>query len=131
MALSEIFVKVITALVLILASITLNKFNGWLNVLIKDRNLNIDNQMVNDFMDSFRVTLNQAIIATNQTYVNNLKNTGKFDDDAQVEAMDKTIEYCMTMLPPDVLEYLTNTYSDVSAFIETNVEAIIGASKQK
>ena len=131
MALSEIFVKVITALVLILASITLNKFNGWLNVLIKDRNLNIDNQMVNDFMDSFRITLNQAIIATNQTYVNNLKNTGKFDDNAQVEAMDKTIEYCMTMLSPDVLEYLTNTYSDVSAFIETNVEAIIGASKQK
>lgn len=128
---NEIIASVITAVLLAGITIVFNKVTKWINTVIEERELQIDTQRVNALMGSFKTTLTQAIIATNQTYVNDLKAKGKFDSEAATEAMRKTVEYCMTMMASDVITYLEDTYThtNIDELIIATAETIIGASK--
>ena len=112
-----------------LASIAINTFNKFINTIIEKNEVNIETTFVDKMMDSFKSTVTQAIIATNQTYVNSLKKAGKFDSDAMKEAMRRTVDYCKVMLADDVLTYIETNYNNVDQLIEVVAETIIGASK--
>ena len=126
-----VLTSVITAVAVYCITVLFRKFTEWLNVFIKKYELDVDTKTVDLMMTEFKTTLTQAIIATNQTLVNDLKKTGKFDSDAMAKAMSTTIDYCKKMLADDVLDYLEVTYDDVDELIRATTETIIGASKNK
>ena len=117
--------------VIILISTVIKKINTLLNKFIIEKDLNIDTKLVDSMMSSFNDAVTQAIIATNQTYVNELKKQGKFDEVAMKEAMQRTIKYCKAILANDVLTYIEDNYEDVDELIEVVAEAIINISKSE
>lgn len=71
-----------------------------------------------------------AVAATNQTYVDSLKNAGKFDPDAQREAAQKALDACLSSISPAAQTFIEAAYDDIREYLTTRIEAEVRAQKQ-
>ena len=101
----------------------------WLN----SKSQEIQNKTKNDKFDKYIQMLNETIvdcvIATNQTYVNSLKEAGNFDAKAQKVAFEKTYNSIMKILSADAQEYLTEAVGDLNAYITEKIEAQVNQNR--
>ena len=82
-------------------------------------------EMAEKYMSMFEATVIDCIKATNQTYVNALKDKNAFDADAQKEALKLTTEAVTAILSDDAKQYLTHFVGDLDAMIQEKIEANI------
>ena len=85
----------------------------------------IDNDIVVKYVNLLEQTIVDCVIATNQTYVNNLKQQGKFDAEAQKVAFQKTYEAVMAILTEDAKEYLGYALGDLEVYVTNKIEATV------
>lgn len=74
-------------------------------------------------------TISDCVLATNQTYVDNLKENNCFDAEAQKEAFNRTYQAVMDVLSADAKEYLATIYGDLNSYIIQKIEAEVKHSK--
>ena len=74
-------------------------------------------------------TITKCVIATNQTYVETLKKQGKFDEEAQKIAFQKTYEAVIAIINDDAVEYLTAAMGDFKTFLMESIEAEVNENK--
>ena len=74
-------------------------------------------------------TVINCVIATNQTYVEALKNKNAFDAEAQKVAFEMTYNAVINVLNDDAKKYLTNVYGDLSIYITNMIEAEVNRNK--
>lgn len=60
-----------------------------------------DNEVAKKYTNMVYDTITKCVIATNQTYVNSLKASGTFDEEAQKEAFNRTMSSVLTILSED------------------------------
>ena len=70
-----------------------------------------------------------AVAATNQTYVDTLKNAGKFDADAQKEAAQKALAACLLSISPAAQRFIESAYGDIREYLTTSIEAEVRKQK--
>ena len=87
------------------------------------------NEKEKKYLDMLDKTICEAVIATNQTYVESLKKQGKFDAEAQKEAFNLTYNAVMAVLTDEAKHYLAAIYGDLTAYIATRIEAEVNVSK--
>ena len=75
-------------------------------------------------------TITKCVSATNQTYVDTLKQAGSFDAEAQKKAFEKTLSAVINILGLDAIEYLTAIYDDLNGYLTTLIEAEVKAQKE-
>ena len=76
-------------------------------------------------------TVCECVTATNQTYVNALKEQGAFDEAAQKEAFRRTYEAVIKTLNEEVLNYLTEFYGDFETALTTLIESNVATAYNK
>jgi hypothetical protein len=74
-------------------------------------------------------TVEDCVIATNQNYVEALKNQNMFDAEAQKEAFKKTFDAVKSLLSQEAIEYLTEMAGDADLYISTLIEAEVNKNK--
>lgn len=123
--LNQIFTLCIVPLLGILTKYAVN----FITQKMKETSNKIENEKVVKYIDLLTTTINDCIIATNQTYVEALKGQNAFDADAQKTALEMTKNAVLTVLTEDAKEYLTQIYGDLDELITIKIESTIGASK--
>ena len=98
--------------------------------LSKKHNIEVSEAEVKKFTNDLANIVSDAIIATNQTYVDDLKYRNEFTVDAQQEAAKKALSYCLDLMSVEMVQYINNVYGDAEALLLAKIEAMIGASKQ-
>ena len=88
-----------------------------------------DNAMADKYIALLTDTITKCVIATNQTYVDSLKNKDAFDKVAQKEAFQKTLDAVLAILSEDAKVYINNTFGDVEAYITAQIEAAVNQNK--
>lgn len=88
-----------------------------------------DNELYRKYIDLLQDTIVRCVIATNQTYVENLKNKNAFDKEAQEEAFKMTYNAVMVILTDDAKEYLNNAVGDLQLYVTKLIEAQVNMSK--
>lgn len=88
-----------------------------------------DNEITVKYLDLLENTIEDCLEATNQTYVNALKEQNAFDLEAQKIALEKTKEAVLSILSKEAIIYLTNFVGDLDKLIEDKIEAKIARSK--
>ena len=100
---------------------------------IKTKTRELDTTNSNDILIKYVNMLSQTVcdcvIATNQTYVNALKDKNAFTEEAQDIAFKKTYDAVIAILSDDAKEYLTNVYGDLSIYITNMIEAEVNKNK--
>ena len=70
-------------------------------------------------------TAEKCVIATNQTYVDSLKSQGKFDEEAQLEAFNRTYNSLIALLNEETKNYIINLYGDLEMYLTQTIEATV------
>ena len=71
-----------------------------------------------------------AVEATSQTYVDDLKTQGAFDEAAQKEAIKRAGAACLLLLSEKAKKRLNEITDDVNAYLETKIEAEVRRQKR-
>lgn len=82
------------------------------------------------YLDMLDKTICEAVLATTQTYVDALKKEGKFDEEAQKIAFNKTYEAVMTLLTAEAIKYLETTVGDLQTYVNNKIEAEVILTKK-
>lgn len=100
-----------------------------INTKIKELKKKSDNDLEKKYLDMLNNTITDCVLATNQTYVNELKKQGKFDMDAQKIAFQKTYENVMALLTDEAKKYLAEALGDLQTYVNNKIEAEVLLNK--
>jgi hypothetical protein len=89
----------------------------------------VDHDLVDKYIAMLAVTIENCVIATNQTYVESLKNAGKFDVEAQKTAFNMTKNAVMAILSDEAKKYLESAVGDLNEYITQQIEAAVNVNK--
>lgn len=92
------------------------------------QNANSDTQR--RYLDLLEKYVIDAVVATNQTYVNALKEEGKFDLDAQKEAFRRTKDAALSLLTEDMQEFLETVVGDLDTYVNNLIESTVHYNRE-
>jgi hypothetical protein len=90
---------------------------------------NIENTYIKDtLIDATNIIIN-TVDAVSQTYVNDLKENGKFKTEEQNEALRKAINQTKELLSLDATNLIVEKYNDIDLYIRNTIESYIASTK--
>lgn len=125
----EIVIQIIQVCVIPLLGILTKYLVDYLTAKRNEINSKIDNETAQKYTNMIYQTVVDCVIATNQTYVDSLKKSGSFDEAAQKEAFNRTMNAIMTILSDDAKEYITEATGDLNIYLTQLIEAEVNKRK--
>jgi hypothetical protein len=102
--------------------------------LIKAKISQINATSINDTENKIRWEVSDAIedavIAVNQTFVNELKADKLFDKEMQQEAFERALEGTINALSRETVDFINNTYGDIEVWLTDKIEAAVSRNKK-
>lgn len=125
----EIVIQIIQVCVIPLLGILTKYLVDYLTAKRNEINSKTDNETAQKYTNMIYQTVVDCVIATNQTYVDSLKKSGSFDEAAQKEAFNRTMNAIMTILSDDAKEYITEVTGDLNTYLTQLIEAEVNKRK--
>ena len=100
-----------------------------IRVKINELKQKTTDELANKYLNMLNDTIQNAVLATTQTYVESLKKQGKFDAEAQKAAFKQTYDAVTKVLTDDALKYLIMSVGDLETYITNKIEANVKLSK--
>lgn len=128
----DIFELCLIPLLGILVKYIVSYLNAKQSEMIDKSEANADNkkeQLINKYLAMAMDTVKDCVIATNQTYVESLKQQGKFDVEAQKEAFNKTLTAVLGILTTEAKDYISSAVGDLEIYLGTLIEAQVNQNK--
>lgn len=119
----DIVIDIIQVCIIPLLGIITKYLVDFLQAKRDEINDKIDNETAEKYTEMIFNTITACVIATNQTYVNSLKEQGKFDEEAQKKAFDMTMSAVLDILSDDVKKYMEEFTGDLNAYLTNLIEA--------
>lgn len=126
---TELITAIFKVCIIPLLGLLTSYFIKWVNtqnIKIKEE---VDDETLEKYMDMLTQTITDCVLATNQTYVEALKQQGKFDVEAQKEAFKITSEAVLEILSDDAKQYLSCAIGDLNTYITKKIEAEVNLNK--
>ena len=114
----NILAAVTTCIILPLISFLGIKLSQWLSTKIKD-------EKAAKLLTQATEIVITAVKSVFQTYVESLKNSGSFDKNAQLEALNKAKAIITSELTVELKEFIVSNYGDLESWITNQIEASI------
>ena len=94
----------------------------WLNNKIKD-------QKLARWSSAIAKIIFDAVQTVQQTFVDEMKKSGKFDAEAAKRAKDKAMAIIKGQLTEELRKYITDNFGDMEEWLMNQIEAVIGQLK--
>ena len=88
-----------------------------------------EKELASKYLSMVEKTVTDCVMATNQTYVDSLKQEGKFDSEAQKTAFNKTLDAVLAILTDDAKNYLTQIFGDLNVYLTNLIESQVKINK--
>lgn len=125
----EILLGIFEICIIPLLAFLTTKLVQFLNIKKNEVQAKVDNDLADKYIAFLFDTITNAVIATNQTYVESLKKQGKFDAEAQKRAFQKTFDAVKATITEDMAAGLREVVQDLDQFISIAIEAIVNRTK--
>lgn len=86
-------------------------------------------EKLNKIIDKVQESLFTIVDATNQTFVNSLKQSNRFDKDAAMAAKQIATDKANAMLTDEAIKAITQIKGDVDVFLDTTIESAVNQLK--
>lgn len=97
----------------------------WVKAKIAEGQEKTNSDLADKYLGLLEQTVIDCIRATNQTYVNALKDKNAFDAEAQKQALAQTTEAVTAILSAEAKNYLAHFVGDLDVLIKEKIEANI------
>lgn len=91
---------------------------------------NTENKKISDLLYQAEDLIVNVVTSVNQTYVDVLKENGKFDEEAANKAKGMALDAIKEMLTEKMKWAIEETYKDVNAYLETAIESSVRTAKK-
>lgn len=125
----EIVIQIIQVCIIPLLGILTKFLVDFLSAKRDELNSKTDNEIAQKYTNMVYQTVVDCVIATNQTFVESLKKSGSFDEAAQKEAFNRTMNAVMTILSDDAKEYIAEVTGDLNTYLTQLIEAEVNKRK--
>lgn len=96
----------------------------------EELNAKAKNELARKYTTEIANTIKKCVKATNQTYVDSLKQQGQFDEKAQEQAFNKTLNAVITILSAEAKNYIIETTGDLRMYLTQLIESDVQDNKQ-
>ena len=103
----------------------------WIKAKTKELQSKTDDEKLQSCLSILEITVTNAVIATNQTYVESLKDKNAFSVEAQQEAFSKTYDAVINSLTEDAKAQLATITTDLTTYITEMIEAKVNEQKKE
>lgn len=121
--------EVFTVVLIPLLGIITKYFIQFVNAKAEEIKQKNDDATFQKYITMLNNTIVNAVTATNQTYVDALKAQGKFDLEAQKEALNRSYSAVMAVLGTEAQHYLSEAVGDLNAYIMNAIERQVSLNK--
>ena len=125
----EILVEIGTSVVCVIIATLCFYAAKWFHIKCEQLKAKTDSEALRSLIEKIDYVVQVCVEATNQTFVDDLKNDGKLTDDEKREAFDKTFKAIQEMLTDEDKQNIIDSFGDLSTFLTTSVENYIKSSK--
>lgn len=115
---NEIILTVVSIIFTALATWGIGILKTWLNIKIKDKTVL---KCINNVIEA----VDTVVKFTYQTYVENIKGSGLWDEVAQKEALNKALICARAQLSSEAKEYLSENFNDLDEYLKSRIESAI------
>lgn len=126
----ELITQIFELVIIPLLGIVTTYIVKLVNKKMTEIDVSVDNELASKYIAMLDKTISECVLATNQTYVESLKNKGEFTTEAQKEAFEKTFNTVVEILGDDAIEYLREAVGDLTVYIENKIEAEVKLNKE-
>lgn len=124
--LSDLLIAVITAAVPVLTAFAIT----YIKRVAANVAAETDDVKAQGYITEIADAVSAAVAATSQTYVDALKQAGKFDLEAQKEAAQKALTACLASISPAAQAFIEALYDgDLTEYLTTKIEAEVRRQK--
>lgn len=123
----DLLLAVITAAVPVLTTFAVSYINKAKEKAIAST----DSAKKQDYIKEIADAISDAVSATSQTYVDALKQSGKFTKEAQEEAAKKALSACLASISPAATDFIEDTYGDIKEYLTNKIEAEVRKQKNE
>lgn len=107
-----------------LATFLVTKLTAWIETKISDKK-------ASNYLITIMTIVNDCVNEVFQTYVDDIKEQGKFDKEAQEHALQMCLEKITSQLGPDIMAYIIKNFGDITSYLTTIIESVIHSTKTK
>lgn len=126
---TELLIEIFQVCIIPLLGVLTTYLIKYLNAKATELTIKVDSDVADNYINMICDTITNCVIATNQTYVNSLKEQGKFTAEAQKIAFEKTYNAVLQILSDDAKEYLNTITNDAQAFLIQLIEAEVNRNR--
>lgn len=125
----EIIIQIFQLCIIPLLGILTKYLVDYLNTRRDELNAKTENETAEKYTTMIFDTITKCVIATNQTYVNSLKEQNAFDAEAQKTAFNKTMNAVLEILSEDAKQYIIETTGDLNTYLTNLIEAEVNKNR--
>lgn len=129
--LSNVLVDVLYLGLITLVPVAIYAVKKGAEALIEYVGIKSDNDAINQVLSEIITFTSDAVSCTMQTYVDSLKNAGKFDKQAQEEAFNRSLETAEQFISQESRELFESVYGDLDEYLRILIEAEVKKLKMK
>ena len=118
--------KLLTDIIISVIGLLLSGLGTWLTVLISKK---VKNDIIKEILNGALNIVKDGVDHTYQTYVEALKGTSFWDENAMKEAQNRAVDYIKSNLSASAIEYIKATGKTVEEWIREQIEIAIKKSK--
>lgn len=123
---NDILIKILVSVgILVLTNVFV-----YLSNLSKEKIAKIENIKVREASYKLLDIVTKCVSATNQEFVGDLKDKGKFDKDQQEDAWNRTKDKINKILDDESKEILEKAYGDLNSYINQSIENEVKLQKE-
>lgn len=100
-----------------------------LNAKVDELTTNIESEKAKRYIDIIVDAISIAVTSVNQTYVDSLKQAGKFDDESAFTAKKLAMEKARDLISADSKHFIELAYGDFDKYLENAIESYVRQSK--
>lgn len=82
-------------------------------------------------LDEAMEAVTTAVIKTNQTYADTLKNNGAFSIENQKTAFEKSLQTAIEIMSQETKDFISAVYGDLEKWLSAKIEATVNTVKVK
>lgn len=125
----ELLQKIFDVCIIPLLGILTTYLVQWIKLRSSQIQKTMDNELLKKYTSMLEDTISNCVIATNQTYVEALKEQNAFGSVEQKIAFEKTYVAVMEILTEEAKDYLQEVFGDLQAYITSQIEAQVNKNK--
>ena len=127
----DIIVEIGTSVVCLMIATICFYVAKWFHVRCQELKTKTDSAALRCLLDKIDFIVQTCVEATNQTFVDDLKQDGSFNKDEQEQAFQNTFESIENMLTDEDKQQIIDSFGDLGTFLRNSVENYIRNSKIK